>query len=161
MLVRIGRLSAYCSRITNVVNPEIRELVGRLVIANFASYVLNRWRENETLARRVDGCCPACYNPQSVYDPKKDISFGENMDLARLAPYLSIIEIILAIAMIVLVILQSKGSDISAMTGGSSDAGSFRTKRGLEATMHRVTIWTSVVFFIVTILTFIALGQVA
>ena len=81
------------------------------------------------------------------------------MDLARLAPYLSIIEIILAIAMVVLVILQSKGSDISAMTGGGGGDTSFRTKRGLEASLHKVTIWTSVVFFVVTILTFIALGQ--
>ena len=81
------------------------------------------------------------------------------MDLARLAPYLSIIEIILAIAMIVLVILQSKGSDISAMTGGGGGDTSFRTKRGLEASLHKVTIWASVAFFVVTILTFVALGQ--
>ena len=83
------------------------------------------------------------------------------MNLQPLAPYLGAIEIVMAIVLVALVVLQSKGSDMSAFMGGGGGGDSFRTKRGLEATLHRVTIWFSVVFFIVTILAFVAWGQVA
>ena len=61
--------------------------------------------------------------------------------------------------MTVLVIIQAKGGDLGSFMGGDSSSGSFRTKRGIEATLHRVTIYFAVVFFIVTLLTFISLGQ--
>jgi protein translocase SecG subunit len=84
------------------------------------------------------------------------------MDLQPLAPYLSIAEIVLAVAIITLVLLQSKGSDLGGFMGGSGgDSGGYRTKRGVEATMHRVTIYFCIAFFIVTLLTFIAWGQAA
>lgn len=79
------------------------------------------------------------------------------MNLAPFGPFLSIIEIVLAITLVVLVVLQSKGSDLGFIGGGDSSSG-YRTKRGLEATMHKVTIALSIVFFIVTFLTFLALG---
>lgn len=81
------------------------------------------------------------------------------MTLAGLAPYLGIIEIILAVALTVLVLLQAKGSDLGGFLGGSGDSsGSFRTRRGVEATMHRVTIICAVLFFLNTILAFLAWG---
>ncbi len=81
------------------------------------------------------------------------------MTLAGLAPYLGIIEIILAVAMTVLVLMQTKGSDLGGFLGGSGDSGgSFRTRRGIEATMHRITIICAVLFFINTILAFLAWG---
>ena len=85
------------------------------------------------------------------------------MDLSALAPYLGIIEIILAISMTILVLLQTKGSDLGGfMGGGGGDSGgSFRTRRGMEATMHSVTILVSVLFFVNTLLAFIAMGQTA
>jgi len=82
------------------------------------------------------------------------------MNLQPLAPYLSIAEIILAIVLIVLVLLQSKGSDLGGfMGGGGGDTGGYRTKRGVEATLHRLTIYFCVAFFVLTLLTFIAWGQ--
>ncbi len=84
------------------------------------------------------------------------------MDLSAMGPYLGIIEIILAISMTILVLLQTKGSDLGGFMGGGGDSGgSFRTRRGMEATMHSVTILVSVLFFVNTLLTFIALGQTA
>jgi len=81
------------------------------------------------------------------------------MNLQALAPYLSIIEIVLATALTILVLLQTKGSDLGGFLGGSGDSsGSFRTRRGVEATMHRLTIIVSVVFFANTILAFLAWG---
>lgn len=83
------------------------------------------------------------------------------MNLQPLAPYLNLIEIILAVSLVVLVLLQTKGSDLGGFFGGGggSDFGSFRTRRGVEATLHRVTIVCSVLFFICTVLTFLAMGQ--
>lgn len=79
------------------------------------------------------------------------------LDLQAFAPYFGVIEIILGIALTVMVILQSKGGDMSAVTGG--DGGGFRTKRGLEAALYRWTIYFSIAFFVLTLFTFIAMGQ--
>lgn len=82
------------------------------------------------------------------------------MNLLPFAPFFSLAEIILAIAMTVLVLFQTKGSDLGGfLGGGSSDFGSFRTRRGIEATLHRVTIACAILFFINTIFTFLAMGQ--
>lgn len=81
------------------------------------------------------------------------------MDLTPFAPYLSFIEIILAVVVIVLVILQNKGTDLGGFLGGDSGGGAVHTKRGMEATLHRITIYFNIAFFVVTVLTFIALGQ--
>lgn len=81
------------------------------------------------------------------------------MTLSGLAPYLGIIEIILAVVMTVLVLMQSKGSDLGGFLGGSGDSGgSFRTRRGIEATIHRITIICAVLFFVNTVLAFLAWG---
>jgi len=81
------------------------------------------------------------------------------MDLSNLAPYFGVSEIILAIVITALVLIQSKGSDLGGFLGGSGDSGgNFRTRRGVEATMHNVTKIFSVLFFINTILAFLAWG---
>ena len=81
------------------------------------------------------------------------------MSLSALAPYFALSEIVLAIVLTVLVLMQTKGSDLGGFLGGSGDTGgSFRTRRGVEATMHRVTIIFSVIFFINTVLAFLAWG---
>ena len=82
------------------------------------------------------------------------------MNLTPLAPALSLIEIILSVALVVLVLFQTKGSDLGGFFGGGGgDSGSFRTRRGIEATLHRVTIACSILFFVNTILVFLAMGQ--
>ena len=82
------------------------------------------------------------------------------MNLQPLAPYFGIAEIILAIALTVLVLLQTKGSDLGGfLGGGGGESGSFRTRRGVEATMHKVTIACSIAFFLCTVLSFLAWGQ--
>ena len=84
------------------------------------------------------------------------------MNLQSWAPYLGIAEIILAVTLTVLVLLQTKGSDLGGMLGGGGggdQGGSFRTRRGVEKTLHQVTIYTAVIFFVVTIFSFLAWGQ--
>jgi len=80
------------------------------------------------------------------------------MDIGAFAPYLSVIEILLAVVLVALVLMQAKGSDLGFM-GGDNTGGGYRTKRGVESTMHRITIGFSIAFFVVTILAFIALDQ--
>lgn len=84
------------------------------------------------------------------------------MNLQAWAPYLAVIEIILAIGLTVLVLLQTKGSDLGGFLGGGGgdSSGTFRTRRGVEATMHRLTVIVSVLFFVNTFFAFIAWGQV-
>ena len=84
------------------------------------------------------------------------------MNFQPWAPYLSAIEIILGITLTVLVLMQTKGSDLGGFMGGSGEtSSSFRTRRGVEATMHKVTIGLTVLFFVNTFLVFLALGQAA
>lgn len=82
------------------------------------------------------------------------------LNLQPWAPYVSVIEIILGITLTVMVLLQTKGSDLGGFLGGTGDStGGYRTRRGVEATLHRLTIVLAVVFFINTILAFLAWGQ--
>lgn len=82
------------------------------------------------------------------------------MNLQGFAPYLGVIEIILAVVMTVLVLLQTKGGGLGSFMGGSDSGGSFRTRRGVEALIYRITIVLSIVFFVNTLLAFLAWGQV-
>lgn len=81
------------------------------------------------------------------------------MDLGPFAPYLGVAEIILAIVLVALVLLQAKGTDLGGFMGGDTSSGGYRTRRGIEVTLHRATAGFSVAFFICTLLAFIAFGQ--
>ena len=60
--------------------------------------------------------------------------------------YLDIALIITSIALIVSVILQSKGAGLGGLTG--ADTGSiFTARRGIERTLFQITIGLSVLFF--------------
>jgi protein translocase SecG subunit len=82
------------------------------------------------------------------------------MSLQAFRSYFGVAEIILAITLTVLVLLQTKGSDLGGFLGGGGDTGGggFRTRRGIEATLHRVTIACAILFFLVTIFSFLAWG---
>jgi preprotein translocase subunit SecG len=60
--------------------------------------------------------------------------------------YLDIALIITSIALILSVILQSKGAGLGGLTG--ADTGSiFTARRGIEKTLFRITIGLSILFF--------------
>ncbi len=65
--------------------------------------------------------------------------------------------IITSIALVVSVILQSKGAGLGGLTG-SDTGGVFTARRGIEKTLFWVTIGLSVLFFILAIATYIAKG---
>jgi len=71
--------------------------------------------------------------------------------------YLDIAMIITSIALIVSVILQSKGAGLGGLTG--SDTGSiFTARRGVERTLFQITIVLSILFFSLAIATVMVTG---
>lgn len=84
------------------------------------------------------------------------------MSLQPWAPYLSVIQIILGLALTTLVLMQSKGQDLGGfLGGGGGDGGAFRTRRGVEVVLHRLTILIAVLFFLNAFFAFLAWGQVS
>jgi preprotein translocase subunit SecG len=71
--------------------------------------------------------------------------------------YLDIALIITSIALIISVILQSKGAGLGGLTGGDT-GGIFTARRGIEKTLFRVTIVLSVVFFVLALGTVLITG---
>jgi preprotein translocase subunit SecG len=59
--------------------------------------------------------------------------------------------------LIVLILLQTRGSGLGSLFGGS-DSSVYRTRRGVEKTLFNVTIGLSFVFFLVAIINVIVTG---
>ena len=71
---------------------------------------------------------------------------------------LNLVTIIASVTLIVVILLQTKGSSFSGAFGG--DTGSIqKTRRGFEKTLFDFTIGTSVVFVILSIISSFALGN--
>jgi preprotein translocase subunit SecG len=66
--------------------------------------------------------------------------------------FLDIGLIILSVALVTSVVLQSKGAGLGGLAGGDT-GGVFSARRGIEKTLFRVTIILSVVFFALAIAT--------
>ena len=58
---------------------------------------------------------------------------------------LIIVQLVLAVALIVVVLLQQKGSGLGAAFGGSSNV--YSTKRGVDKVLFHATIVISILFF--------------
>jgi len=71
--------------------------------------------------------------------------------------YLDIALIITSIALIVSVVLQSKGAGLGGLSGMDS-GGIFTARRGIERVLFRITIALSVIFFTLAIATVIISG---
>lgn len=68
---------------------------------------------------------------------------------------LNIVQTFVAIALILVVLLQAKGSGFGSALGGSSSS-VYRTRRGVEKTLFQSTIVLIVVFVAVSILSVLA-----
>jgi preprotein translocase subunit SecG len=71
--------------------------------------------------------------------------------------FLDIALIITSIALILSVILQSKGAGLGGLTGGDT-GGIFTARRGIERLLFWVTIVLSAVFFTLALITVIIVG---
>jgi len=65
--------------------------------------------------------------------------------------FLDIALIIISIALIVSVVLQSKGGGLGGLVGADT-SGVFSARRGIEKTLFRATIVLAVIFFILAII---------
>ena len=63
---------------------------------------------------------------------------------------LNIIQLLVSIVLIVVVLMQSKGSNIGAVFG-AGDSSIYRTRRGLEKRLFQFTIGIAVVFLLLSI----------
>jgi preprotein translocase subunit SecG len=63
--------------------------------------------------------------------------------------YLNIAQILVAIMLTLVILLQSKGSGIGTALGGGTSS-SFRTRRGVEKTLFQLTIFLAIVFLIIS-----------
>lgn len=62
----------------------------------------------------------------------------------------NVIQLVLAVLLIIVILLQQKGSGLSGVFGGSSNV--YSTKRGFDKILHWGTIMISVIFFGVSLL---------
>lgn len=71
--------------------------------------------------------------------------------------YFNIAQIIISIALTVLILLQIRSGGLGGVFGGTETA-VYRTRRGVERTLFRITIGFSLAFFVITILSAIFVG---
>ncbi|HLE29073.1 MAG TPA: preprotein translocase subunit SecG [Anaerolineales bacterium] len=76
----------------------------------------------------------------------------------KLTDYLDIAQIVLSIALVAAIILQSKSAGLGGLTGVDT-GGVFRARRGIERTLFNVTIGLAAVFFLIAIVNVIATGS--
>ncbi len=69
----------------------------------------------------------------------------------ELSTYLNVAQIILSVALVGAIILQSKSAGLGGLSGADT-GGVFRARRGVERTLFFVTIGLSVAFFLVAII---------
>lgn len=73
--------------------------------------------------------------------------------------YFNIALIILSVALIVAILLQSRGGGLGTAFGGEGmTGGQYKTRRGLEKTLFQVTIGLSIAFFLLVIISTFFIG---
>jgi preprotein translocase subunit SecG len=74
-----------------------------------------------------------------------------------LSSALYIVEIIISIVLMIIILLQAKGSGFSGVFGGETSQ-IYRTRRGLERRLFQFTIFMSATFIVLSLLTSIFAG---
>lgn len=65
---------------------------------------------------------------------------------------LNLLQIVISVILILVILLQVKGSGFGAALGGMSGGSVYRTKRGLEKTLFQATILLAIVFIFISFL---------
>lgn len=63
--------------------------------------------------------------------------------------FLDLIQIVISVALVILILIQSKGSGMGSLFGGG-DSGVYTTRRGVEKTLFNLTVVVSLVFFLIS-----------
>jgi preprotein translocase subunit SecG len=69
--------------------------------------------------------------------------------------YLNIAQIIMGVALIAIILFQTRGGGAGSVFGGSQPS-IHRTRRGVERTLFALTVALSVAFFVITLLNALA-----
>ncbi len=72
--------------------------------------------------------------------------------MAQWVPALRIVQIIIAVAVIVFILLQVRGAGLGSIFGGSSAGSVFKTRRGVERLIFNITIVLVILFAAISIL---------
>jgi preprotein translocase subunit SecG len=72
--------------------------------------------------------------------------------LQQWLPALQIVQIILAVAVIVFILLQVRGAGLGSAFGGSSAGSVFKTRRGVERLIFNATIVFIVLFALLSVI---------
>jgi preprotein translocase subunit SecG len=72
--------------------------------------------------------------------------------------YLYLAQIVLAIAIIAIVLVQLKDAGMSNMFGGGGDMGVYKTRRGVEKTLFNATIILGSLFMLLCLVTVLVAG---
>ena len=70
--------------------------------------------------------------------------------------YLNIAMIIVSILLVALIIIGARNSAIGNVFGGDSPV--YHARRGIERTLFNATVWVSVIFFVLAVLSVLAVG---
>ena len=70
--------------------------------------------------------------------------------------YLYIVQIVISVALVAAVLLQTKGSGLGGIFGGQSTV--YQSRRGVEQTLFNITIGLAVAFFVFATLIVIVAG---
>ena len=70
-------------------------------------------------------------------------------------PALQVIQIILAVAVIIFILLQVRGAGLGSAFGGSSAGSVFKTRRGVENLIFNTTIVFVVLFCLVSVISMV------
>lgn len=66
--------------------------------------------------------------------------------------FLNFLQIVISVVLILVILLQVKGSGFGAALGGMSGGSVYRTKRGLERTLFQATILLTIIFIFISFL---------
>jgi preprotein translocase subunit SecG len=73
-----------------------------------------------------------------------------------IAFYINLIQIVVSIALIIIILVQAKGTGLGGIFG--SDSSIYKTRRGVEKTLYQATIGLAVTFFAVSIASVLLAG---
>jgi preprotein translocase subunit SecG len=69
----------------------------------------------------------------------------------RIEDALNIVQLVLALVLTAVVLMQTKGSTMSGLFGGGDSSSVYRTRRGFERTLFQFTIGLAVLFFLIAL----------
>ena len=69
-----------------------------------------------------------------------------------MSTYLNLALVVISIALIVMVLLQSRGAGLGGLGGGDFGGSGYHVRRGVEKLVFNITIGLSILFFVLALL---------